>query len=103
MNQSRRLEVERTVALWLWLAVGDRTSEVREWVRLTGKSQATYYRRLRQARERDAELVAAYPELQDAYALYRDRQRKDEQDRRDGMEERRRAAWEQVRRLCGQG
>ena len=84
------------MAVYLAWSLGHAPSEIEMWGRVVGSSARAYYRRLRSA-DTDR-LRAKYPELELAAGLAIARH----QAKLDGIEERRRRAWEQVRRLNSQ-
>jgi hypothetical protein len=97
LNRSARIRWEQAVAVYLAWSIGSRAEEVKVWREMTGRSGRSYTRRLAEA-DTDR-LRAEYPELELAHgqALARDQAR--EQKKADLREARRRAAWEQVKRL----
>ena len=69
---------------------------------MTGRSGRAYSRRLAEAGRDVGGLMSRYPELAVARSQCQGRADQREQERADRLEDRRRAAWEQVRRLNGQ-
>lgn len=97
VNRAIRKRTEQATALWLRWTLGDRRAELAVWRDVVGKSRAAYDRRLTEALLIEAELVAEYPfgwlpGGRDWRAV----------EKGERMEERRRLAWEKVRRLNNQ-
>ncbi len=86
--------------MYLAWSIGSRAEEVRVWREMTGRSGRSYTRRL--AGAYTDRLRAHYPELELAYGQAIARHLAREQERADIREAKRRAAWEQVKRLNNQ-